>query len=1129
MDESLRFFRAGGALDPNARCYIRRRADDHLLLALLSGEYMYVLDSRQKGKSSLVARTIVQLRDKGAHAVTLDLQRLGSNLTLEQWYAGLLLAIADKLGLRALALCFWREHPEIGPVARFSDAISQVLLAHSTGPIVVFIDEVDFVRGLPFSADEFFGVIRECHNRRATDRDFRRLTFCLSGVATPGQLIQNPTISPFNIGTRVDLTDFELNDTMAYAAVLNPDRKKGIRLIKRIYWWVSGHPYLTQLICNRMITDSALESPADVDRIVTKMFLSPEARQREPNLADVERRVLEADIAGRSADERRSQVLELYGRILKSGSLKAPEPNPIVTALRLSGIAVESNGILHIRNRLYQNVFDEAWRRQNLPDAESRRIRTASRRAFLRAASLGSVLVGILSVVAFMFWKLSDDRAAALAKLKQKNIEAARQSYIGRMASIGLAIKSDKWMRVVEQVEKTRHDPFRGWEWGHLAMLIDAGEPIAKLPPLSTLSVDPDGRVVARCRNEVYDLSGPTPILLRRDGLTGWNLKVEGNLALASAGIERDTGNTIQVVDSGRILQQAPTDQRFLSIDTRRRNLLKSASKLEFTGPQAGASTVVLANLDTLQEFSSVSLPARPLDAQFLTDGSFLVMGSGYVFRVSETGKILARADIPQQTDSGTLTLSKDREMFIAYGFNEEPGIVRRSSDCRVVTRLPGKAALVDAATFSPDGSRLALACGDGLVTVYSLPTGQRERVFPAFVSPAQSLEFSHDGQVLYGLDREGQCRRWRMDAERATEAYRDHSLPVVLAMTSSDGSRIASVDQGGTIVVREPRTGDVVRRRFDSTHHPIFALRGWVGGFGTGDRLFVDTKDGELLRLNRSTLKPERALRIFEKGPVRLRPITGVRRIIVYQIVPGVEVSRIALVDDDSMTVLRRFEAHRTTTPMTVFGPGGNWLAIRTAPRRIIVVSTADGATVGEFDAPADVIGMAVAPNGKTLALSMADSEEGSGPWMGRFDAQSGQLIHRFAKLPNEVYWLRFSPDGKTLAMIAADGTAALLRNSAELVGIRGANHFNVTFSPDSERAIAMATNESRLLDVATGDEVFDLSNADLGRPQRYASELREFSADGRSILMAGNDGSVRIWRSTPWTEQASRPTHRY
>jgi len=43
------------------------------------------------------------------------------------------------------------------------------------------VDEIDAVRSLPFSTDEFFAAIRECYNRRTTDPAYERLTFCRLG------------------------------------------------------------------------------------------------------------------------------------------------------------------------------------------------------------------------------------------------------------------------------------------------------------------------------------------------------------------------------------------------------------------------------------------------------------------------------------------------------------------------------------------------------------------------------------------------------------------------------------------------------------------------------------------------------------------------------------------------------------------------------------------------------------------------------------------------------------------------------------------------------------------------------------------------------------------------------------
>ncbi len=52
-------YQPGGSLPPDAPTCIVREADHELYNALLAGEYFYVLNSRQMGKSSLRIRTVL--------------------------------------------------------------------------------------------------------------------------------------------------------------------------------------------------------------------------------------------------------------------------------------------------------------------------------------------------------------------------------------------------------------------------------------------------------------------------------------------------------------------------------------------------------------------------------------------------------------------------------------------------------------------------------------------------------------------------------------------------------------------------------------------------------------------------------------------------------------------------------------------------------------------------------------------------------------------------------------------------------------------------------------------------------------------------------------------------------------
>src|SRR5215467_7712477 len=143
------FYVTGGTLRHDAPSYVERRADRDLCEGLLSGEFCYVLTSRQMGKSSLMVRTVKRLRDQDVAVAVLDLTAIGQNLTLEQWYDGLISRLGQQLDLEDELLDFCSAHSEWGPLHRWVSAIEHVVLKELPSKVVIFIDEIDIVRSLP--------------------------------------------------------------------------------------------------------------------------------------------------------------------------------------------------------------------------------------------------------------------------------------------------------------------------------------------------------------------------------------------------------------------------------------------------------------------------------------------------------------------------------------------------------------------------------------------------------------------------------------------------------------------------------------------------------------------------------------------------------------------------------------------------------------------------------------------------------------------------------------------------------------------------------------------------------------------------------------------------------------------
>jgi hypothetical protein len=139
-----RFYHVGGVLAPTIPSYVERPADRELYEALRAGELCYVLDTRQMGKSSLIARVGSRLRQEGSAVAFVDVSSFGQTLTVDQWYAAHLDRLAGEFKLEAEIDAFIDANDKLPAVDLWLRGLRDVVLARLANErVVIVFDEID--------------------------------------------------------------------------------------------------------------------------------------------------------------------------------------------------------------------------------------------------------------------------------------------------------------------------------------------------------------------------------------------------------------------------------------------------------------------------------------------------------------------------------------------------------------------------------------------------------------------------------------------------------------------------------------------------------------------------------------------------------------------------------------------------------------------------------------------------------------------------------------------------------------------------------------------------------------------------------------------------------------------------
>ncbi|MGD2084613.1 MAG: AAA-like domain-containing protein [Candidatus Aminicenantes bacterium] len=258
-----------GTVKLDSPFYVKRKTDLEIIEQIQKkGTTVIVKGSRQMGKSSLLVRAQAEAKKQQQQCCYLDFQFVDqSHLTgLDTLFQYLARKMCRVFKTTVKPVDCWDDY--LGSKENITEFIKEALLEQAQSPILILMDEVDRLFNQPFR-DDFFSTIRGWHNLRAAEECWNNLNLVIAHSTEPYLWIQDINQSPFNVGFRIELQDFDFQQVKELNARHGSPLKKD-KEIQELIDLTGGQPYLVRLGLYTMVKSnfsiSQLKETATGDR-----------------------------------------------------------------------------------------------------------------------------------------------------------------------------------------------------------------------------------------------------------------------------------------------------------------------------------------------------------------------------------------------------------------------------------------------------------------------------------------------------------------------------------------------------------------------------------------------------------------------------------------------------------------------------------------------------------------------------------------------------------------------------------------------------------------------------------------------------------------------------------------------